>query len=138
MNRPALLDTSVASLLHPRKARLPLRDAYAPDLNGKTLTVSFQSVAELYFWAERNGWGPAARAELDQLVSDLVVIPPEPPLMHAWADVMAVASRAGRRLEGDDGWVVATAVYFGMPLVTHDRDMIGLPIPGLSVITHLR
>jgi hypothetical protein len=40
-------DTSVASLLHPRKRRSTLLAWYEPHLQGKALVLSFQSVAEL-------------------------------------------------------------------------------------------
>jgi hypothetical protein len=52
-----LLDTSVASLLHPRRRASPLRALYAPDLKGNTLALDLQTVAELWSWAEESNWG---------------------------------------------------------------------------------
>lgn len=43
----ALVDTGVASLLHPKKRASTLRAQYAPHLVGQILALSFQSVAEL-------------------------------------------------------------------------------------------
>jgi tRNA(fMet)-specific endonuclease VapC len=56
-----LLDTTVASLLHPKKKRSTLRAKYEPHMQGQILAVSFQSVAELWSWAEENKWGSKQR-----------------------------------------------------------------------------
>ena len=53
---------------------------------------------------------------------------------RAWARVMDQSIRARRRLESADAWIVATAVEYGVPLLTHDRDLSGLAIAGLSVV----
>jgi predicted nucleic acid-binding protein len=47
------------------------------------------------------------------------------------------AERAGRRLEADDAWIAATAIHRRLPLLTHDRDLIDLPINGLTVVSFL-
>jgi hypothetical protein len=41
-----LLDTTVVSLLHPKKKGNPLRARYEAHMTGKVLALSFQSVAE--------------------------------------------------------------------------------------------
>lgn len=51
-----VLDTSVASLLHPRKRGSTLRARYEPHLLGKAVVISFQSVAELWAWGVENRW----------------------------------------------------------------------------------
>jgi len=43
-----LLDTTVASLLHPKKKGHPLRAKYETHMTGSILALSFQSVAELW------------------------------------------------------------------------------------------
>ncbi len=50
---------------------------------------------------------------------------------------MSAAQAAGRRLEAGDGWIIATAVHRGIQLLTHDRHMVRLPIPGLAVVTKI-
>ncbi len=42
-----LLDTTVASLLHPKKTNDALRVQYETHMEGQILAVSFQTVAEL-------------------------------------------------------------------------------------------
>jgi len=49
-----ILDTDVCSFLFKRDTRGEL---YRPHLEGKTPCLSFQTVAELYQWAEIHNWG---------------------------------------------------------------------------------
>jgi len=51
-----LLDTTVASLLHPKRRGSALRTRYEPHMRGQILALSFQSVAELWAWAEEKRW----------------------------------------------------------------------------------
>lgn len=60
-----LLDTTVASLLHPKKNDNELRTKYESDMQGQILAISFQSVAELWSWAEENNWGTTLRTGLE-------------------------------------------------------------------------
>ena len=41
--------------------------------------------------------------------------------------------RMGKRLEKADGWIATTAIYYDVPLITHDRDFVGTR--GLRIIT---
>lgn len=48
---------------------------------------------------------------------------------------MVAAQAAGRRIECADAWVAATALLYGVPLVTHNRnDYLG--VAGLTLISH--
>jgi len=132
-----LLDTSVASLLHPKKKSDAVRAQYEPHVRGQTLALSFQSVAELWDWAEANRWGEAARRGLDAFIRRFLVIPYDFELAQVWARVMAASRRGGRRLESGDCWIVATAVHRKIPLLTHDRDMVGHSIPDLRTVSYL-
>lgn len=73
----ALLDTSVASLLHPKKKKKSARQLgrYEPHMQGNRLAISIQSAAELWDWAEANGWGAKARTGLDKFIRQFLVIP---------------------------------------------------------------
>ncbi len=133
----ALLDTTVASLLHPKKKADLLLAKYEPHMRGKTLSVSFQTVAELWDWAEANRWGKKARSGLDQFIHRFLVIPFDFELAQVWARVMEAGRKEGRRLESGDCWIVATAVHRGIPLLTHDRDMVGRTIQALEVISYV-
>ena len=132
-----LLDTSVASLLHPKKKGHELRAKYEPHMRGQTLALSFQTVAELWDWAENNKWGDTARKGLDAFIRRFLVIPYDYDLAKTWAQVMSAARADGRRLEAGDCWIIATAVYRAIPLLVHDRDMVGRSIKGLDVVSYL-
>ena len=97
------------------------------------LVVSFQTVAELFQWAEEREWGTTARGDLERLIARFVVVPYDTELARAWGRVMAHAKSIGRRLESADAWIVATAVHRRIPLITHDHDLVDLQISGLSV-----
>ena len=132
-----LLDTSVASLLHPKKKGSPVRALYDPHLRGQVLALSFQSVGELWKWAEENNWGQKQRDGLDALLRRFLVIPYDVELTKVWARVSAHTKKRGRRLETGDAWVVATALHRALPLITHDRDQVGLEVPDLQVISYV-
>ena len=132
-----LLDTTVASMLHPKKRGSEVLNRYAVHMEGQTLALSFQSVAELWNWAEARGWGDEARNGLDRFVKCFLVIPYDYALAQAWARAMQSSQSEGRRLESGDCWIAATAIHRQIPLLAHDRDFLGLPIPGLEVISYL-
>jgi len=132
-----LLDTTVASLLHPRKKKDALRARYEPHMQGQTLALSFQCVAELWDWAENNKWSDKARDGLEAFVRRFLVIPYDYELAKVWARTMTASRRAGRRLEAGDCWIVATAVHRTITLLAHDADMVGLPIEGLEVVSYV-
>lgn len=131
-----LLDTSVVSLLHPKKKGSALLAKYTPHLSGRVLALSFQSVAELWAWAEENNWGDRQKAGMDDFLRKFLVIPYDSELAKIWAKVSAHSKKNGRRLEAGDTWIAATAVHRRIPLVTHDRDFAGLEIEGLNVISY--
>ena len=132
-----LLDTTVASLLHPRKKSSRERSFYEPYMKDKNLALSFQSVAELHEWAESRNWPEAKRLELEAFIRRFLVIPYDYQLAKVWAVVMSASCREGRRFSAGDCWIAATAVYRELPLLTRDRDFVGRAIPGLNVISDL-
>ncbi|MCH7910461.1 MAG: PIN domain-containing protein [Candidatus Hydrogenedentes bacterium] len=132
-----LLDTTVVSLLHPRKKNSRERSFYEPHMKGKNLAMSFQSVAELHEWAENNNWAEPKRQELDAFIRRFLVIPYDYELAKGWAVVMSASRREGRRFTAGDCWIAATAVHRELPLLTHDSDFVGRAIPGLNVISGL-
>lgn len=102
-----LLDTSVASLLHPKRAGAEARAFYEPYIRSQVLAVSFQTQAELWAWAEDGRWGPAMRAGLERFLTRFAVVPYTEQLGRTWARVMIQARRSGRRLEAGDGWIAS-------------------------------
>ncbi len=131
-----LLDTSVVSLLHPKKKNTELRAKYELHMRDRVLALSFQSVAELWEWAENNNWGQKSRDRLETFLRRFLILPYNYELAKVWARVMNRSRRDGRRLEAGDCWIAATAVLYAIPLITHDRHLTGLPISGLEVISY--
>ena len=131
-----LLDTSVASLLHPKRRGSVLREKYDPHMRGQTLALSFQSVAELWGWAEANKWGETARQGLDAFIRRFLVIPYDFMLAQVWAKVMQASKMEGRRFESGDCWIAATAVHRGIPLLVHDKNFLGRSVSNLEIITY--
>ena len=132
-----LLDTTIASLLHPRKKNDALRAKYQPHMHGQILALSFHSVAELWSWAEENKWGTKEREGLMVFLQKFLVIPYDMELAKTWAKVQAHSKSIGRRLEAGDAWIAATAIRYKIPLLSHDRDHVGLNIPDLYVISYV-
>jgi tRNA(fMet)-specific endonuclease VapC len=97
-----LLDTTVASLLHPKAKGRPLSQLYEPEMRGRILALSFQSVGELWLWAEQNRWGQTQRDALHAFLRRFVVIPYDYNLAQEWAKVMAHCKARG------DDWKRAT------------------------------
>jgi tRNA(fMet)-specific endonuclease VapC len=130
-----LLDTSVASLFMPHRARGAVRALYEPYLIGNTLGLSFQSVAEIWKLAVGRRWGQRRRDELEAFLRRFLIIPYDYELARVWARLSVEAERVGRRLESGDAWIAATAVHRRLTLFTHDRDLKDLPVSGLTVVS---
>jgi tRNA(fMet)-specific endonuclease VapC len=126
-----VVDTDVVSFVLRRDSR---RTLYRPHLNGRTLVVSFMTVAELEHWAAKHQWGAARRAELEDYLSRCVVQHSTAALCRRWAAVMTVAEQAGRPMTGADAWQAATALHYDVALVIHNRRHF-LEVPGLTVIS---
>ena len=131
-----LLDTTVVSLLHPKKKGHILHARYEAHMSGKILALSFQSVAELWLWSEENGWGDKQKSGMEDFLRKFLVIPYDFELAKIWARVSAQCKKKGRRLEAGDAWIAATAVHRRIPLLTHDSDFVGLGVDGLNVISY--
>jgi tRNA(fMet)-specific endonuclease VapC len=132
-----LLDTSVASLLHPRKKNSTLRALYEPHMAGQILALSFQSVAELWAWVEDNNWGEKQRTGFEAFLRRFLVIPYDFALAKIWASVYTHCKKRGRRLEAGDAWIISTSVHRKIPLLTHDRDFLGLEIPDVMIVSYV-
>jgi tRNA(fMet)-specific endonuclease VapC len=113
----------------------PIGRYYDPELAGRVALISFMTVAEVERWAIQYRWGEHRLHWLRLYLSRFTVVPSSPDLCLKWAEVMAAAQAAGRRIECADAWIAATALLYRVPLVTHNRnDYLG--VPGLTLISH--
>ena len=93
------------------------------------------TVAEVERWALQYRWSSQRLHWLHLYLRRFTVVPSSPDLCRKWAEVMAAAQAAGRRIETADAWIAATALLYGVPLVSHNRsDYLG--VPGLTLISH--
>lgn len=113
-----LLDTNVVSYLMKNG---PLADSYATLLAGKTLTISFITVGEMYYGAEKAAWGIKKLQALNKVLQQFVVIPHDHEVARCYAHVMVQRQRSGRPISLHDAWIAACAVRHAIPLATHNR-----------------
>lgn len=134
-----VVDTSVISTELDERLR-SRRLAYEPHLTGRSLLLSFQTVAELHYGALRASWGELRMRRLQRLLAeDTRPVESDPGMAAVAARLRVGCERIGHALgakehEGDR-WVAATAIRLGLPLVAHDG--IFFDAPGLQLITEL-
>lgn len=124
-----LLDTNIVSFIMKGHT---LAASYQPHFLGHTLAVSFQTLAELFEGGVLAGWGDAKWAALDATLAPMTVLHSDASVCEYWARVRA--TRRAQPMPVADGWIAATALAYGLDLVTHNpADFQG--VPGLVVIT---
>lgn len=126
--RTLLVDTSVVSYLLKNHS---LARHYRERLEGNLLGVSFMTVAELYCWPLQRGWGEKRIEELQAHLSSYVVLRHDDGMSWDWARLV---SEKGRPMSFPDAWIGATALRYGVPLVTHNARHFN-HIDGLEIIT---
>ena len=77
------------------------------------------------------------RLALDDLLSDLRVVPFTEDVPACYGKVRAQLSARGHIIGSSDLWIAAHALAIGLPLVTHNLDEFAR-VPGLSVTTWMR
>ena len=126
-----LIDTDIASFILKGS---DYANPYLPILSGQELTLSFMTVAELFQWAILRQWGNRRLVQLEQYLSNYLVIPTDQPLCREWAKVCTDRQSIGRPISPQDAWIAATALRHDLPLITHNiQDF--LEIPNLRLVT---
>jgi predicted nucleic acid-binding protein len=125
-----VVDTDIVSFLFKDHAAASL---YQADLTGKVLVISFMTVAELERWPIQAKWGQNKRDRLMEYLRPFAVMPWDRALCTRWAEVMTGAQAKGYRIDCADAWIAATALQYGLPLVSHNRDDYR-GVSGLTVI----
>ncbi len=125
-----LVDTDIVSYFYRRDTRAA---GYEPHLTGRTLFISFMTVAELYKWPFERNWTETKKQGLVQYLRNYTVLPYDDPLAWSWAELVSKTCR-GRPMSFQDSWIAATALRHGMPIVTHNRRHFE-SVPGLTVIS---
>ena len=127
---PLVCDTDVWSFLFKQDTRA---EPYRPHLENRVLCVSFQTVAELYQWAEKSSWGTTRRKQLEKWLVRFHVLTYDMQTAKIWGQIRAEREQNGLPLAAQDAWVAACALRHGYPLATHNaKDYVS--IAGLKLI----
>jgi predicted nucleic acid-binding protein len=123
LENAVLLDTSTVSLLLKEAVvHEPRRKALTDVLCGKIAFISFVTVAELLFWAERRGWGQKKKDDLDVRLRAFGILDPTRDTAELWARTKATTLDAGKTLQPHDLWIAAASLEHDLPLVSDDAD----------------
>jgi len=126
-----LLDTSV--FIAAESGR-PLDTARLPEESA----ISVVTLAELQagVLAARDTQTRATRMATVDALGDIEVLPIDTPAALAWARMRVLLAEAGRRINGNDLWIAATATSRGVPVVTQDDDFAA--VEGMAGLVVLR
>ena len=127
----ALVDTNVVSMLFKRDTRAV---PYETHTDGRMLLISFMTLAELDEWSILRNWGTVRKMQLAGFLENFTVLFPDRELCMKWAEVKAESRRRGRPIETADAWIAATALFYGLPLITHNRSDFE-SLDGLEIIS---
>jgi tRNA(fMet)-specific endonuclease VapC len=114
-----LIDTDVCSFLLKGDSRVR---PYRPYLSGRVGCLSFQTVAELYQWAELHHWGAGRRRRFVEWLDHFRLIGSDLETCHTWARIRAERANLGQPISPQDAWIAACAIRNDMPLLTHNAD----------------
>ncbi len=123
----ALADTS---FFIGRETGRPMRIDAVPERLG----VSFVTVGELRAGVLAAVDADARGRRLQTLLIALALdpIPVDDPVAEAWARLQVDLRQRQLRMPINDSWIAATAIAYGVPIVTQDDDYDD--VPGLEVI----
>lgn len=115
-----LVDTNIVSYLYKQDTRAAL---YAPHLLGQEVAISLMTLAELLQWAAFRQWGLTRVQHLEATITiNYTILPIDVDTCRWWATVRAQRSAHGLPISPQDAWIAATALQYGIDLVTHNPD----------------
>lgn len=109
--------------------------SYEPHLLGQETAISLMTVAELLQWAAVRNWGLPRVKHLEATITNkYTILPIDVDTCRWWASVRAQRMAQGLPISPQDAWVAATALQYGIALITHNPDDFRR-IPDLRIIT---
>lgn len=130
--RTVIVDTDVVSYGFKGDTRAKLYDPYLVD---RLSYISFQTLAELEQWAIARHWGAERHAALMEFIEErYAVIESSPQLCRQWAEIREQLRQVGRVIAPTDAWIAATAILYGVPLITHNKADVE-HVQGLTIIS---
>jgi tRNA(fMet)-specific endonuclease VapC len=127
-----LLDTDVFSYL--TRTHDTRGDAYRPHVAGKTVAISFITVGEIYFGAEKKKWGKQTLNTFLERLKAVVVVPSDHEVCREYGKLKAKLREAGIVVADNDLWIAACALRHSIPLISNNRKHFE-KIPGLQLIS---
>ena len=130
MTFPVLADTSVFV------AQEVQRELRADPTNWD-MRISPVTLAELKagVLAAKNSEDRLARLRTVELAAELPILEIDEWVADEWAALRSWLAEAGRRLDVNDVWIAATAIRYGVPIVTQDNDFFVISgVRGLEVV----
>jgi tRNA(fMet)-specific endonuclease VapC len=127
-----LLDTDVFSFL--ARAHDTRGNAYRPYVEGKTVAISFITVGEIYFGAEKKGWSSKTLSNFLERLKAVVVVPSDHDVCREYGQLRGRLEKAGIVIGDNDLWIAACALRHSTPLISHNRRHFER-IPGLQLIS---
>jgi tRNA(fMet)-specific endonuclease VapC len=128
-----LLDTDVFSYL--MKSHDTRADAYRPHVKGKTVAVSFITVGELYYGAEKKKWSGKTLLNLEERLKAVVIVPYDAELCRTFGKVRASLPK-GVVVATNDLWIASCAIRHAISLISNNRKHFER-IPGLKLISEV-
>ena len=125
-----VVDTNVVSYLL-KKSALGL--AYERLIGDRIRGVTGSTIAELCGGAVIGRWGEKRCEEQLDYLEGFAHVPETADMARLCGVLRGQRSRIGRPIDWPDAWAAACALWLDVPLVTHDKDLEG--IPGLRVET---
>ncbi len=123
-----LLDTDVFSYL--TRTHDTRGDAYRPHVAGKTVAISFITVGEIYFGAEKRKWGKQTLHAFLERLKAVVVVPSDHDVCREYGKLKASLREAGMVIADNDLWIAACSI----PLISNNRKHFE-KMPGLDLIS---
>jgi tRNA(fMet)-specific endonuclease VapC len=127
--RLIVCDTDVVSYFFNQS---PRADFFRLNLIGKSLAVSFVTIAQMYHGAYHARWGTNRIAMLEQYLHVYAILPYDYQVCLKWAEVKHLGEQDGNSIEDADCWVVACALTYNCTLATnnarHFRHIAGLDL----------
>lgn len=112
-----VVDTDVFSYFLKNDTRAAL---YIPHIKGQFLIVSFMTVAEIEVWSLRANWGARRKSEFEKSLRRYFIQTSTREICLIWAQAIDNGRRTGMNIDHADAWIAATALFFDVPLITHN------------------
>lgn len=125
-----IADANVISYIF-RKS--PLGRAYKDLIAGRSVGLTGHTVAELRAGSVIGRWGERRLDEYLQFLGQFTHVPCTRGMAELCGAIRGVRRHIGEPIDWADAWAAACALWLDVPLVTHDRDLQG--IPDLRVLT---